>query len=309
MVPASPCEHDGVAATTDALLALLDLERIEDDLFRGPSPDTALQRVFGGQVLGQALVAAGRTVATDRLVHSLHGYFLRPGDARVPIVYVVEGIREGRSFSTRRVTARQHGRPIFHMSASFHLAEEGLEHQDVMPDVPDPEGLPHILDGVTIPPFAWSVPPERWAALDVRVVAPSPDREPPPHPHHPAVAAVWLKITERLPDDPLVHAAVLAYASDLTLLASALVPHGLRLDDPRLQPASLDHAMWFHRPFRADEWLLHDEVSPSASGTRGMGLGRVFSSDGRLVATTAQEGLVRFRPEQEQPQTRRSRPG
>jgi len=284
-----------VATTTNALLALLDLERIEDDLFRGQSPDTSMQRVFGGQVLGQALVAAGRTVVPDRHVHSLHGYFLRPGDPSVPLVYLVEGIREGRSFSTRRVAARQHGRPIFHMTASFHVAEEGLEHQDAMPHVPEPETLPRLLDGQTVPPFAWSVPPERWAALDVRVATPSPTGDPLRDPQHPALAQVWLTTTDPLPDDPLLHAAALAYASDLTLLASALVPHRVRLDDPRLLPASLDHAMWFHRPFRADAWLLHDEVSPSAYGGRGMGLGRVFSRDGRLVATTAQEGLVRIR--------------
>jgi acyl-CoA thioesterase-2 len=279
--------------STEELVALLDLETIEDGLYRSRQPDTALQRVFGGQVASQALVAAARSVHPDRLVHSLHAYFLRPGDTAVPILYDVESTRDGRTFSTRRVVARQHGRPIFYMSASFQLPEDGFDHQDPAPPAPSPDECPKLGDVLARlsgrPPGDWD---REWAALDVRYVAGGQDRQP--------VSRVWLRAAEPLPDaatgtDPVLHAAVLTYASDLTLLSAAILPHGTHIGDPRLEPASLDHAMWFHRPFRADEWLLYDQVSPSASGGRGMATGRLFTADGRLVASAVQEGLLRLR--------------
>lgn len=281
-----------MTATVAELLDILLLDQIEDDVFRGRSPRTSLQRVFGGQVLGQALMAAGRTVTPLRSVHSLHAYFLRLGDPQVPIAYLVDRVREGRSFSTRSVLARQHGRAIFHMSVSFQVTEPGLEHQDPPPQVPGPEGLRTLAQYRARDDAAWPVDPDEWAAIDVRVVEDGAGQEP-PECCRLGRMQVWLRAADELPDDPLLHAAVLAYASDLTLLAAALVPHSVNLGNPRLFSASLDHAMWFHRPFRADEWLLHDEHSPSAGNARGLGQGRVFSQDGRLVATTVQEGLMR----------------
>ena len=271
----------------DELVALLDLETIEDGLFRGRQPETSLQRVFGGQVASQALVAGVRTVEPDREVHSLHAYFLRPGDTAVPIVYDVERTRDGRSFSTRRVVGRQHGKPIFYLSASFQVPEEGLEHQDPMPAAPDPETLPSLRERME--DRRDGVSPEEWSALDVRYAVPEGDG--------PLDLQVWLRTDGDMPESPLLHAATLAYASDLTLLASAAITHRLRMDDPRLVTASIDHAMWFHRPVRVDSWLLHDQESPSASGGRGIGRGRVFATDGSLVATTVQEGLLRLRQE------------
>lgn len=268
--------------TTADLLELLTLEAIDDDICRGAAPETTLQRVFGGQVLAQGLMAAGASVPDDRHPHSLHGYFLRPGDPAVPIVYVVERTRDGRSFSTRRTVARQHGRPIFHMTSSFQIVEPGFDHQDPMPDVPGPEGLPSFQErmaarGASGPQL------DEWSALDVRFVSLD----------DPGRLQVWLKTEGPMPDQPLLHAATLAYASDLTLLASATARHRLAVDDPRVVTASIDHAMWFHRPVRTDAWLLHDQESPSASGARGIGRGRVFDLDGSLVATTVQEGLMR----------------
>lgn len=280
----------------DELVDLLDLETIEDNLFRGRQPRTALQRVFGGQVAGQAVMAAIRTIERERELHSLHAYFLRPGDTLVPIVYDVERTRDGRSFSTRRVVARQHGKVIFYMSASFQVPEEGLEHQDLMPAVPGPMDCPElgdVLAGLTgRPREEWD---RDWAALDVRYAGDSREGGALHDPRHPALARVWLRTSGNLPDDPAMNAAVLAYASDLTLLSVSLVPHGTFIGDPRLQPASLDHAMWFHRRGRADEWLLYDQVSPSASGGRGFATGRLFTEDGVLVASVVQEGLVRLR--------------
>ena len=264
------------------LVELLDLEKIDIDVYRGRQPETALQRVFGGQVLGQALAAATRTVDPDRLVHSLHGYFLRPGDTGVPIVYRPEPTRDGRSFSSRRVVASQHGKPIFYMSASFQRPEPGLDHADPMPEgVTPPDEAPtlaSILEArANRSADAWN---KEWAALDVRLPGRTGTR-------------FWIRAAGKLPDEPALHACVLAYASDLTLLGASLVRHGLVIGDRRIQPASLDHAMWFHRPFRADEWLLFDQASPSASGARGFATGRLFSEDGRLIASVAQEGLIR----------------
>ena len=274
-----------MVASVPELLTLLDLERIDDDILRGIAPETTLQRVFGGQVLAQGLVAGGRTVPEDRLVHSLHGYFLRPGDPAVPIVYVVERIRDGGSFTTRRIVARQHGRPIFHMTASFQVIEAGLEHQDAMPEVPAPDGLPSHSERIAQRTDT-TVSPDEWAALDVRYVTElAGDQD----------LRVWLRTDGAMPDDPLLHAATLAYASDLTLLGAALRGHGIPMGSPELISASIDHAMWFHRPVRVDDWLLHDQDTPSASGGRGIGRGRVFDLSGRLVATTVQEGLMRLR--------------
>ncbi len=282
--------------SVDQLLSLLDLETLSDGVYRGRQPDTALQRVFGGQVAGQALVAAARTTEGDRRVHSLHAYFLRPGDTRVPIRYDVERMRDGRSFSTRRVVASQQDTPIFYLSTSFQTPEDGLDHADPLPAVPAPEDCPElgaVLARLTgRPREEWD---REWAALDVRYAGDSRPGGALADAAHRAQSRVWLRAAGPLGDDPAVHAAVLAYASDLTLLSAAVVPHGTWIGDPRLQPASLDHAMWFHRPLRADEWLLYDQVSPSASGGRGFATGNLFTADGRLVATAVQEGLVRLR--------------
>ena len=277
----------------DALVELLDLEPIEENIFRGRSPDEARQRVFGGQVAGQALVAAGRTVPADRPVHSLHAYFLRPGDPDVPIIYEVDRIRDGRSFTTRRVVAVQHGEAIFNLAASFHHREPGLEHQLPMPAAPDPESLPTMAELVARRPgFAnfWSTP----RPIDVRYV-----REPPwlarSAPADPVPKSqVWLRADGRLPDDPLVHVCAVTYASDMSLLDSVLLAHGVSWEDVA-SGASLDHAMWFHRPFRADEWLLYDQDSPSSTGARGLARGELFTRDGRLCVSVVQEGLIRVR--------------
>ncbi len=281
----------------DALLALLDLEPIEVNLFRGVSPQTGWQRVFGGQVLGQALMAASRTVA-GQPVHSLHGYFLRPGDPRVPILYDVDRIRDGKSFTTRRVVAIQHGRAIFNMAASFQGEEEGLEHQDELPDVPGPDGLESELEirrrNAHRVPEEWRDHFTRERAIEMRAVDPvdefAPEKADPRH-------AVWLRTIGRLPDDPVLHRCVLLYASDMSLLDTCVRPYGIPWTDPRFQTASLDHAMWFHRSFRIDDWLLYDMDSPSASGGRGFNRGNLFTRDGRLVASCTQEGLIRLHPE------------
>jgi acyl-CoA thioesterase-2 len=286
-----------VPASVDELVELLDLEVIEDNLFRGKQPDTLMQRVFGGQVAAHALVAASRTVPERYLVHSLHSYFLRPGDTSIPIVYDVENLREGRSFATRRVLARQHGRPIFAMTLNFQVPEEGVDHQDTMPDVPAPEDCPTLNeifagrnDGGASEEWA-----REWAALDVRYAGNSRPGGELDVPGEPAHARLWIRADGELPSDPLQHTAAFTYASDMTLIGASLVPHGLHISSPGVQPASLDHTIWFHRPFRADRWWLYDQHSPSASGGRGLIFARVFTQDGTLVASVAQEGLIRIR--------------
>jgi len=280
-------------ASAAELHLLLDLEQIDVDLFRGRQPDTDRQRVFGGQVAAQAVLAAARSVDPSYAVHSLHSYFLRAGDTAVPIVYDVERLRDGRSFATRRVVARQHGRPIYFQTANFQRAEAGLEHQDAMPDVIPPEqgyDLVELMRGRN--EEAANAFAREWAALELRYVGTSAIGLP-ADPRHPAQARVWVRISGELPDDPLEHLAAFTYASDMTLLGAALVPHHLDLSSPSLQPASLDHTIWFHRPFRADEWWLYDQWSPTATGGRGLCLANVFTQGGTLVATVAQEGLIR----------------
>ncbi|WUH97250.1 acyl-CoA thioesterase II [Spirillospora sp. NBC_00431] len=285
-----------------ALLDLLDLEQIENDIFRGRTSDERRQRVFGGQVAAQALVAAGRTVPVNRPVHSLHAYFIRPGDPLVPIVYTVDRVRDGRSFTTRRVLAIQHGKAIFTLSASFQIVEDGPSHQAAMPDAPAPETLPDALTRMTplfgevaagelvnrrpfdirhATPLSWE------AAQDRSLVTPE--------------SKVWLKVVGELPDDPLLHVCLMTYASDMTLLDTVLLNQGLTWGDKRTMGASLDHAMWFHRPFRADDWLLYYQDTPFAGGARGLARGQVFTRSGELVVSVMQEGLIRVsaRPDTE----------
>jgi acyl-CoA thioesterase II len=287
------------------VLDILDLEPLEVNLFRGRSPQSKWQRVYGGQVIGQALVAACRTVAelTQRPPHSLHAYFLLGGDPKVPIIYEVERIRDGRSFTTRRVTAIQHGAAIFSMEVSFHGAETGLSHQFSMPKVPKPEELP------------------TEAELRQRMMAKLPDpmrtyyqRERPIEMRAVEYGRylgekvegdgfhVWIRATGRLPDEPAIHQCVLAYASDMSLLGAALIPHGLYIFNNEIMAASLDHAMWFHRPFRADEWLLYVQDSPNLAGSRGFARGLIFADNGTLVASVVQEGLLRQRRAKPEPQ-------
>jgi acyl-CoA thioesterase-2 len=279
----------------EELLGILDLEYLEQNLFRGRSPQVGWQRVFGGQVIGQALVAACRTVdVAMRQPHSLHAYFLLPGDPKVPIIYEVDRIRDGRSFTTRRVKAIQHGQAIFSMSASFHVAESGLAHAFPMADVPMPEDLPDERDIRANVMPRMPDPVRRYFESD-RPIELKPveysrylSREPMP----PRFNA-WIRATGRLPDDPAIHQCVLAYASDMTLLDSSLIAHGRTVFERSIQAASLDHALWFHRPFRADEWLLYAQDSPSASGALGFARGLIYTRDGTLVASVAQEGLIR----------------
>ncbi len=275
------------------LVDLLDLESLDLDLYRGRQPETDRQRVFGGQVAAQALIAAARTTDADLQVHSLHSYFLRPGDTAVPIIYDVERLRDGRSFSTRRIVARQHGRPIFFMTASFQREEGGLDHQDAMPEVAEPDAGLSFAELARKRGAGESFVKE-WSALDIRYLGNSAHNLT-DDPSRPVRALLWIRVNGRLSDDPVEHLATFTYASDMTLLGAALVPHGITIDDSRLQPASLDHSIWFHRPFRADEWWLYDQWSPSAQGARGLALARVFTEDGTLVATVAQEGLIRLR--------------
>jgi len=284
-----------MSAALDQLLSILDLEPLEHNLYRGLSPQVGWQRVFGGQVIGQALVAANRTVE-GRKAHSLHAYFLRAGDPAVPIIYEVDRIRDGGSFSTRRVVAIQHGHAIFSMAASFHKEEDGLEHQMPMPEVPPPEDLPseaelkeELIGRVPEPVKAYW---QHERPIEIRPVDISRyfsrDQNDPSQ-------LVWIKATGTLGDNLALHQCILAYASDFTLLDTALVAHGRFVFDPNLMLASLDNAVWFHEPFRADEWLLYAQDSPSSGAARAFCRGTLFTRDGRLVASTAQEGLVRER--------------
>lgn len=276
------------------LLEILDLELIEENLYRGRSPEAGWQRVFGGQVIAQALVAAHRSVDADRHVHSLHAYFLRPGDPSIPIVYQVERLRDGTSFTTRRVVAVQHGKPIFAMSASFQVEEPGFDHQVLMPVVTPPERLMGEAEMKAV--FLNNAPESvrrywtRERPVEIRPTSlvhyvSSEKLEP--------LQDVWVRTTGPVPDDRPLQAAVLAYLSDMTLLDTSLYAHGTSIFDPSLQVASIDHAMWFHRPSRLDGWLLYSQDSPSASGARGMTRGKIFGQDGALIATVAQEGLIR----------------
>ncbi|MEI2707176.1 MAG: acyl-CoA thioesterase II [Ilumatobacteraceae bacterium] len=277
------------------LVRILDLEPIEVNLFRGRSPDESRQRVFGGQVAGQALIAASRTVdEPDRGVHSLHAYFLRPGDPNVPILYEVDRIRDGRSFSTRRVVAIQHGKAIFNLQASFHVHEPGQDFQRPMPaGMPDPETLPDFKERMA--PYREMLGDfyDRPRPIDLRYVTAHPLER---NGQFSDGQTVWLKAADHLPDDPTLHACVVTYASDMTLLDTAVLPFGLNFDSSGMQMASLDHAMWFHRPFRADEWLLYDQHSVSTGSARGLAEGYIFTSDGSLAVSVVQEGLVRWRP-------------
>ncbi|HKA90478.1 MAG TPA: acyl-CoA thioesterase II [Haliangiales bacterium] len=280
----------------DDLVQLLALERIEENLFRGRSEDLGWGRVFGGQVLGQAVSAAAQTVPPERTVHSLHSYFLRPGAVDRPVIYDVDRIRDGTSFTTRRVVAIQAGRPIFNLSASFQIAEPGLEHQDAMPDVPPPESVP--TDRERMAALVARIPP----AARERLSVPRPfelrtiDAQDPFAPaRRPAVRRVWMRAIAPLPDGESLHRCLLAYVSDFAFVTTALEPHGVSWLGGGMQIASIDHVMWFHRPVRCDEWLLHAMESPAAGGARGLARGQIFSRDGRLVASTAQEGLLRRR--------------
>ena len=285
-----------MAAPLHDLAAILDLEQLELNLFRGHSPQTGWQRVYGGQVIGQALAAACRTLdVASRPPHSLHAYFLLGGDPKVPIIYDVERIRDGKSFTTRRVVAIQHGEAIFIMSASFHGDEPGMSHQAKMPDVPKPEDLPTLADlKEQVLPMPETVRRfyERERPIELRPVEFERylGRKIEDGRFH-----IWLRASGRLPDDPAIHQCVLAYASDMGLLDSALVPHGRTVFEKTIMAASLDHALWFHRPFRADDWLLYAHDSPNLAGSRGFSRGLVFARDGTLVASVAQEGLLRER--------------
>jgi acyl-CoA thioesterase-2 len=279
------------------LLALLDLEPIEENLFRGRSQDLGFRQLFGGQVLGQSLSAASKTVELARHVHSLHGYFLRPGDVSLPVVYTVDRVRDGGSFTTRRVVAIQKGQPIFTMMASFQGEEPGASHQAKMPDVPGPEELPtdiellrrqaHRIPERVREKFLGDKPIEMRPVTYVDPFAPQP-AEP--------SKCVWFRANGDLPEDPQVHKHLLAYASDFNLITTAMLPHGTSVMQPGLQIASLDHALWFHGNLRVNDWLLYAMDSPWAGNARGLALGKIFTRDGRLVASVAQEGLIRQRP-------------
>ncbi|GAA3442077.1 acyl-CoA thioesterase [Planomonospora venezuelensis] len=279
------------------LLGLLDLEQIELDIFRGRSPEERIQRVFGGQVAAQALVAAGRTVPQDRHVHSLHAYFIRPGDPAIPIVYNVERVRDGRSFTTRRVVAVQHGKAIFTMSASFQVLEGGVEHQaSEMPAVTGPEELPEFQErmreivGDESPWREWLSRPR---PVDARYVTPltwEAYRDPG---LRSTETNVWFRYDTELPDDPLLHVVLAAYASDYTLVDTVLLTHGLAWGASNVIGASLDHAMWFHRPFRADDWMLYAQESPWSRAARGLARGQMFTRSGELAVSVVQEAMIR----------------
>ena len=276
------------------LLELLDLEQIEVNLFRGLSPAEGWQRVYGGQVIGQALVAASRTVEEEnRIAHSLHGYFLRPGDTTIPILYSVDRIRDGRSFTTRRVIAIQRGAAIFSMSVSFQVIEQGLSHQVEMPSVPPPADCPSQQElreryKADVPEDFFSNRPQ---PIEMRFVEPVNDFNPEPMPPY---QHVWIRATDTMPDDVRLNQCLLAYASDMTLLDTSYRPHGIGWSNENFQVASLDHSMWFHTPFNTDEWLLYQQDSPFSGGARGFNRGSFFTQDGKLIASVAQEGLIRL---------------
>lgn len=280
------------------LVELLGLERLEDNLFRGQSRDIGTRFVFGGQVLGQALSAAQQTVDPSRQAHSLHAYFLRAGDVEAPIVYSVERTRDGGTFSSRRVVAIQHGQPILNGSVSFQQPENGVEHQSTMPQVPGPEELQPMRDHSSTELAQLPVKVQRWMGLDgpleFRPVAPRDELSPKPQP---PLQNIWFRLTAPIDDSAVLHRAVLAYASDFHLIGTAMMPHSISYFTRNIQIASLDHGLWFHRPFRVDEWLLYSCDSPSASGARGLARGQIFDLRGNLVASTAQEGLIRVREE------------
>lgn len=283
-------------STMDRLIETLNVEKLEENLFRGMSPQNGWQRVFGGQVIAQALMAAQRCVDSDRHVHSLHAYFVRPGDPSVPIIFQVERTRDGSSFTTRRVVAVQHGKTIFAMSCSFQIGEPGYDHQMVIPKVPQPEELMGEAEFREV--FLAQAPETvkrywgRERPIEIRPVSLThyiSDEKLEPNAH------IWVRTTGPVPDDRHYQSAVLAYLSDMTLLDTSLYPHGTSIFNPEIQPASLDHAMWFHRPSKLDDWLLYTQDSPSASGARGMTRGSIYGRDGTLVASVAQEGLIRKR--------------
>lgn len=280
-------------AALDSLIELLDLEPVEADQFRGRQAREDVQRVFGGQVAGQALVAAGRTVPADRPVHSLHAYFLRPGDPGLPILYTVDRIRDGRSFTTRRVVGTQRGRAIFNLSASFQLVEQGLEHSTPMPDVPGPDALPTLPERMQ--PYqgeldGWYTRPR---PIDIRYVD-EPPRVARDSGRREAVSRVWMRADGRLPDDPLLHVCAVTFASDMTLLDSTLTVHGRSWGTGDVVGASLDHAMWFHRAFRADDWWLYDQESTWTGASRGLARGSIYTASGQLAVSVVQEGLIRI---------------
>jgi acyl-CoA thioesterase-2 len=287
-----------MAKVLDELVQQLALERIDENLFRGQSQDLGWGTVFGGQVLGQALSAAGQTVENERRPHSLHAYFLRPGNVDKPIVYEVDRIRDGGSFTTRRVVAIQSGRAIFNLAASFQKDEPGFSHQRTMPSAPDPLSVPTEQEEWLSRTGELSTSLRKQAIsetpIELRPIDPPNDLYAPEP--APPLRRVWMRAIDKLPDDPLVHAAMVAYASDFSLLATALKPHGVTIYSPSMQVASIDHVMWFHRACRMDEWLFYEMDSPSAQGSRGLARGSIFTREGVLVASTAQEGLMRHRP-------------
>lgn len=297
-VTAADEPHPAAQGAAEELVALLSLEQLEENLFRGQSQDLGWGAVFGGQVLGQALAAATRTVPRERAAHSLHAYFLRTGDVHRPIVYDVDRIRDGSSFTTRRVVAIQAGRPIFNLAASFQIEEPGFSHQDDMPQVTPPEDLKNEQE------LAATILSRLPRALHERALRPRPIEikpvDPPADPlsaqPRPPQRSVWLRAVGRLPEDPALQRCLLAYASDYSLIGTALLPHGVNWLTPGMQVASLDHVMWFHQPLRMDQWLLYVIDSPAAHGARGLARGRIFTREGQLVATTSQEGLIRQRP-------------
>lgn len=282
-------------SSLDDVVGLLDLEQLEVGLYRGSQPEgSELPRVFGGQVAAQALMAAQLTVPNERHVHSLHLYFILGGDPSIPIVYDVENVRDGGSFTTRRVAARQHGEIIFYMTASFQVIEDGWDHQDSMPDVPTPDESIPLTDviggrGSEAADF-WD---REWSSFDMRYIGDNRAEDDPQRKLVPVVQRLWFRADGKLPDSQIVHNAAFTYISDLSLLGASLVPHSTFIGAPDVQAASLDHVIWFHRPIAADQWLLYDQTSPSASGARGLSTARVFTEDGTLVATVAQEGLIR----------------